>query len=229
MIGSSHQLRNPDGNGTLSDGSFKVTLDGVTLDPATVPDLFYAFDYVLEVSVDGDDVTPFRGHLVRLGEDSTGVQPLSFEDIVNGKEAPGCSRAVGFTHQNNFEKQSASATMRWTASVGNQVPLDVTVVVRNCASSSQAPVEACDPTESTYYYSRFLLNFSKSAPAPPPTNLPTPPPVSGETTAAPALPPAAPTPTPPTGGSTTSASAILSLFKATVLLWVGTAGYLVCS
>ena len=39
------------------------------------------------------------------------------------------------------------------------VILDVTIVVRNCAPDSGS-VEPCDPEDSTYYYSQFLLNFA---------------------------------------------------------------------
>lgn len=115
-------------------------------------------------------VNPFRGFLMRLGRGNKGVDTSGSFEVnldagiahLNSKPLDLCQNESpsvgGITHLNNTIKSQAGAYISLPYADTN-VPLDVTVVVRNCRNSSVAPVEACDPSNSTYYFTRYYLEF----------------------------------------------------------------------
>ena len=118
-------------------------------------------DMVLELSGAGD----FRGHMFRLGRGAGGVEtPDALTNPADGSQLLAVCAAeaiAGVTHTDNSLKQSASATLTFAADAADtSVPLDVNVVVANCGTTSTGSVVACDPEDSTYYYSQYLIDFA---------------------------------------------------------------------
>lgn len=115
-------------------------------------------------------LNPFRGFLMRLGRGNKGVDTSeSFEleaddfEHSNSQLLSLCQQEEpsvgGITHVNNTIKARAGAFISLPYADTN-VTLDVTVVVRNCGpNSTGSPVEPCDPSNSTYYFTRYYLEF----------------------------------------------------------------------
>jgi hypothetical protein len=151
---------NAAGSGSVEDGGFIVSIDGTPLVPGATIALVAGVDMVLELSG-----TDFRGHMFRLGRGAAGVEtPDALTNLADGSQllAVCASEAIaGVTHTDNGLKQSASATLTFAADAADTgVPLDVNVVVANCGTTSTGSVVACDPEDSTYYYSQYLIDFA---------------------------------------------------------------------
>jgi hypothetical protein len=168
---------NTAGNGQVEDGGYTVYIDGTALVPGgAAVELLAGKAMTLEIQ--GTSV--FRGHYVRLGRGANNVATAeAFSDLVFvSKIVEPClaDDIAAFTHTDNGLKTSASATLTFpnTQGADTDIPLDVTIVVANCDPKSPlvATVEPCDPTNSTYYYSQYMINFALSAdgsaPAPAP-------------------------------------------------------------
>jgi hypothetical protein len=167
---------NAAGNGQLADGGFAVFLAESELVPGGALDLFASGTYMIAIKKATNAATAvpeFKGHYVRLGRGTSGVEtPEAFSLLDGGsKIVEPCvlEGIAAFTHTDNSLKTSAAAALTFPDS-SNQVnavgdvtlPLDVTIVVTNCDPNESplvANVEPCDPTNSTYYYSQYIINL----------------------------------------------------------------------
>jgi hypothetical protein len=143
----------------VEDGGFQVLLDGTELVPGGAVQTTFDANKPLTIEITGAE---FKGHFFRLGRGASGVEsPEAFSDPVSGQIASPCvSEGIsGFTHTDNAVKTSASATLTFPNEADTSIPLDVTIVVANCGTSSEGNVEVCDPRDSTYYYSQYILRM----------------------------------------------------------------------
>jgi hypothetical protein len=173
----------------VEDGGFQVFIDQSALVPGEAVDLMANTAYRIELKAtsvaSNSSTTEFRGHFVRLGPGANSVETVEalITDAESGKNSKIVAACVsdgiaGFTHTDNTLKTTAFATLTFpNAQADSGIPLDVTIVVANCDLTSPlvASVEPCDPTESTYYYSQYIINFElASAPTPPTQSVPPP-------------------------------------------------------
>jgi hypothetical protein len=146
--------------GPLSDGTFVVTLDGVTLDP-TVSTTINALEiyYIAVTSVTREK--PYRGVLVIASSASTNftsavLQPAGVSEFIL-KASPSCgeiSRA-GVTHKSPDTKTITYSSLLVPKNLAD-LKLDVNVVVANNAING-----------SIYYYNQFSFNVITPAPVKP--------------------------------------------------------------
>jgi hypothetical protein len=226
---------NAAGNGTVEDGGFQVFIDESALVSGEAVELIANKAYKIELkaaiataNTTASNSTPeaspeFRGYFFRLGRGANSVETP--EAFTTDAESSGSSKIVdacvsdgiaGFTHTNNALKTSASATLTFPKTQADtSIPLDVTIVVANCDSTSPlvANVEPCDPTASTYYHSQYIINFELSTDGIP---APTPPTESAPSPSAPA--PTATSAAAPT--TTTYSSKMSSVLVWMVFLWM---------
>jgi hypothetical protein len=167
---------NTAGNGQLADGCFAVFIDERELLEPDEVDLVANQVYKIEIKTNTacDSAREFRGHYFRLGRGINNVEtPEAFSDLDEKSKivVPCVSEDIAaFTHTDNGFKTAASATLTFSgddnytqvAGGDSGIPLDVTIVVANCdpdESPLVANVEPCDPTNSTYYYTQYKINF----------------------------------------------------------------------
>jgi hypothetical protein len=154
-------------NGTLSQGSISVLLDGKLLTHGVPASFAVGKAHTLTLKRSAG----FKGVLFRLGNVGTGaLSPLDATPLGGAlsaslvQVASVCTQVSvsGVTHTSNLVKSQAEATLRHNAAATN-LPLDITVVISNDGISE-------------FYYSRFILNAVAAKPTVP-TKKPVAPPV----------------------------------------------------
>lgn len=152
----------PDG-GTITNGGYHITVDGVALDDLNTNTLVAGTDYTVRIeSIDSINPSLFRGFLVRLNGDSTTKD--AFTPVGGNIQLhPVCvvNEVAAVTHNLNDDKTMVEFTLNLPENIP-AIDLDVTVLRVKAFGN--------------WYYSRYTLSTSSD-----PVNSPTIPPATGPT------------------------------------------------
>jgi hypothetical protein len=147
--------------GPLSDGTFIVTLNGVTLDPAVSTAITASLSYTVAVTSE-DGTQPYRGVLVIASSASKNFTAAVLQPVGGLLQASlPCAqlRRAGVTHISAVSKTTSSSTLNVPTNVAD-LKLDVNVVVANNEVQG-----------SIYYYDQFEFTVTgapTAAPVKPP-------------------------------------------------------------
>lgn len=130
------------------------------------------YQLTLQARRDGDN--DLLGFLLRLGGGSQDLDTTTaFVDIANNETtqyAAVCTDVGGLCHTHNNPKTAVvGGTLQLDAAAEDGLPLDVTVVTRNCGIQSpmvqgdKDTVNFCSPDESIYFHTVYNLTFVSSA------------------------------------------------------------------
>lgn len=157
------------GDGSLSSGEFEVRVNGLKVLSNALIEIVAERTYNLTVeSTGGSDML---GFLMRLGG---GADDLDTTDVFGGdlygaQVASVCTAidVGGICHTDNSPKEDRVGGDMTVSTVAANLPLDVTVVSRNCGPNSPLTAESvvssfCSPAESVYFHSTY--NFTVVAP-----------------------------------------------------------------
>jgi hypothetical protein len=170
--GDAHLLPRANGNitinprtGPLSDGTFIVTLNGVTLDPSVNTAINASQGYTIAVTSE-EGIQQYRGVLVIASSASTNFTSTVLQPVDGTLQASlPCAqiRRAGVTHVSAATKTTSSATLKVPTNVAD-LKLDVNIVVANNEVQG-----------SVYYYNQYNLTVTGAPPtAPTPGGAPSP-------------------------------------------------------
>lgn len=154
----------PPRTGPLSDGGFIITIDGVTLDPATPLEITAGVNHdVTFTSESGSQ--PFRGVLGIIHSSSYNFTFTNFGrgDSLDLQDSVPCSDIkglAGVTHIDRNTKTAVTGRLNIPVNI-DEVKLDINMVIANNEEQG-----------SVYYYTQFLLKVTGAteAPSPAPVN-----------------------------------------------------------
>jgi hypothetical protein len=156
------------GDGSLSSGGLEVRVNGLKVLPNALIEILT--DQTYNITVEATGGTSLLGFLMRLGGGADDLDTTDvFGELYGAQVAAVCTPldVGGICHTNNMPKEDRVGGGLTISTVSANLPLDVTVVSRNCGPQPPLTTESsvssfCTPAESVYFHS--VYNFTVIAP-----------------------------------------------------------------